>query len=47
MNLQFSLYGVVLLISAFIILLFSIYGYKYRSTNLNKYFSLMTFFAFL
>ncbi|GAB4316982.1 MAG: hypothetical protein Kow0019_17840 [Methanobacteriaceae archaeon] len=47
MNLQFSLYGVVLLISAFVMLFLSIYGYKYRSTNLHKYFSLMMFFGFL
>lgn len=47
MDIKFSLFGVVLLFSAFIILFLSIYSYKYRPTNLNKYFSLIMFFAFL
>ncbi|MCC7558705.1 MAG: PAS domain S-box protein [Methanobacteriaceae archaeon] len=44
---QYSLFGAVLLMSAFIVLFLSVYSYKNRSSNLHKYFTLLMFFTFL
>ncbi len=46
MNFQYSTYGIVLLISAFIVLSLAAYSYRKRSSNLHIYFTLLMLSVF-
>ncbi len=46
MNFQYSLYGIIPLISAFVVLALAIYGFKRRSSRIHLYFSILAISVF-